>query len=245
MDAVTDYEERRRIQNLLAQRKWRQKLRAKQRSASKSRQSLPDYHIWNPSSVPDPQTIYNQRNDDSQNIRPFECSLSSERVRPPDLITSPGAQNIGSMLMEAYLPEVDASSSPFYCEYLGRTTMNERDIVISNKHMENDLVFGSNQATGHNYAWQFPNYLAGQTANYDCWAPPAQNRVKTHNNGTDCQVTTDTIKNQIMKSIERAENLYEYGAMMQLFPPDERFKKHLADAKNGILSSRTGYQNHF
>lgn len=131
MDAVTDYEERRRIQNLLAQRKWRtlftawtmsaatdflflagQKLRAKQRSASKSRQSLPDYHIWNPSSVPDPQTIYNQRNDDSQNIIPFECSLSSERVRPPDLITSPGAQNIGNMLMEAYLPEVDACSSP-------------------------------------------------------------------------------------------------------------------------------------
>ncbi|KAL3429937.1 hypothetical protein BDV09DRAFT_179434 [Aspergillus tetrazonus] len=245
MDATTDYEERRRIQNLLAQRKWRQKLRAKQRSALKSRQSLPDYRIWNPSSVPDPQTIYNQRNDDSQNVIPFECALSSERVRPPDLIASPGTQNIGSMFMEAYLPELGASSSPFCCDDLGQKTVSERDIVISNEHMENDMASRSNQAMGHNYAWQFPDCLAGQTANYNCWAPPAQNSVKMHNNGTDCQDTPDVIENQIIKSIERAENLYQYGAMMQLFPPNECFTKHLADAKNGMLSSRTEYQNHF
>lgn len=53
------------------------------------------------------------------------------------------------------------------------------------------------------------------------------------------------VRNQIIGSIERAETLYEYGAVMQLFPPNKSFQKHLADAKTGVLLAPTGYQTHF
>ncbi|BCS28069.1 uncharacterized protein APUU_61117A [Aspergillus puulaauensis] len=248
MNAISDYEERRRIQNLVAQRKWRQKLRARQRSVSQSIQihhkpdeGFKDHHMWQPSSAHTAQAIHGPGND-SQGIISLENPLSTDGLGAQDPIASSAGQTIGSTLVKSYPPEVDMSRSPFRSDDYAGIMVDARD-TLSKGHIDNGLLSGLNPNMGHDYSWQFPDCEAGQTAPFDRGA--AQNCIETHIDGTDLQTTADIVRNQIIRSIERAEILYEYGAVMQLFPPNKSFQKHLADAKTGVVLAPTGYQTHF
>ncbi|OJJ03356.1 hypothetical protein ASPVEDRAFT_73071 [Aspergillus versicolor CBS 583.65] len=213
MNAILDYEERRRIQNLVAQRKWRQKLRARQRSVSqpiqiyhKPDEGFQDHHMWQPSSAYTAQAIHGPGNA-SQGVISLENPLSTDGLRPQDPITSSAGQTIRSTLVKSYLPE--------------RNT-------LSKGHIDNGLLSGLNQTMGLDYSWQFPDCEAGHTAHFDGCA--SQNCI----DGTDLQITADIVRNQIIGSIERAEILYEYGAMIQLFPPNKSFQEHLEMPKQGF-----------
>jgi hypothetical protein len=65
----------------------------------------------------------------------------------------------------------------------------------------------------------------------------AQDGVMMHNEGSKL------IGDQILGLLKRAENLYEYGIMMRLFPSGSNIPKLLADAQSQIQSTSTRKQS--
>lgn len=118
------------------------------------------------------------------------------------------------------------------------------------------MTLGIGQVLDYGHAEKIPGIPLGQTVDInsphqsmstykdqieqlsaDIFEGWTQDDVATHNDDTE------SIRDQIIDFLKRAENLYEYGIMMRLFPSDNSFCKALADAQCQLQSTSARYSS--
>ncbi|KAL2784821.1 hypothetical protein BJX66DRAFT_343654 [Aspergillus keveii] len=127
---------------------------------------------------------------------------------------------------------------------------------LAGEHLGHSLTLGLGHVLNYSCTEMIPEIPVRQPVEIDCpyqlmsthkdqieylsddvfenWA---QDGVMMHNEGSKL------IGDQILGLLKRAENLYEYGIMMRLFPSGSNIPKLLADAQSQIQSTSTRKQS--